>query len=116
MHYTTRTDIPPLHFENTNACTPHVRIHPVRSDVLILSKGNEDPRGSLILFDRRQLWDCYYYDLGTHGWDCTRGNVVLRLSEEDFIRIFGKITVISESADRRGPKYHPESEGMYRES
>lgn len=86
----------------SNDCTEPIRVRPIRSDVLILWRDEENEahridkslcKGSLVGIDGRQWWDVYYYAFG-NGWNCERGNVCLRLDEKDFQRSFGYIPVI----------------------
>lgn len=112
-----RTDIPPQEIKR-NGCTEPIRIHPKNNCTWMFERREfrfdknrelrkvEDDHVSLITIDGRQWWTCYYYDVGDHGWDCTRNNVVLRLSEYDFIQAFGKITVVN----TRYGRYHEEVE------
>lgn len=85
-----------------NGCTEPIRLHPIRSDTLILWRDEENAayeidkafcKGSLVHLDGRQWWSVYYYDWG-NGWNCERKNVCLRLDEKDFQRIFGYIPVL----------------------
>lgn len=59
----------------------------------VLRKG-ENCEGTLISFDRRQVWKVYPYkrrpsDTGYWG-ACSYRNVYLRLGEKDLLRIFGE--------------------------
>lgn len=113
-----RNDIEPQVIQN-NGCTKPIRIHPIIGDVLYFKHdvfkvldGKRtyilDDHVSLIKLDGRQWWECYYYDVGEHGWVCERDNIYLRLAESDFIRHFGKIIVVG-----NGPyKYHEECEDV----
>lgn len=104
-----RDDIESQMIQN-NGCTNPIRIHPVNGCSLFFKRDRlrqtkdglraDDTHVSLINFDGRQWWLCYYYDVGEHGWVCERGNVYLRLSEADFIRQFGKIEVIGNGTHR----------------
>lgn len=85
-----------------NSCTQKIWLHPVNSATLILwadenSKGFEiDMRkshASLVSIDPRQKWECYYYSVSEIGWNCERHNVILRLSPDEFEKIFGEIKV-----------------------
>ena len=113
-----RDDIPPQQI-GTNGCTPPIRIHPKNGCCWIFERREvgfdkkcgkfrkvKDDHASLIFLDGRQWWTCYYYDVGDHGWNCERNNVILRLSESDFIQAFGNITVI----DSKYGRYHVEAE------
>jgi len=82
-----------------NGCTIPVKIHPIRSETLILYTDGDnrkypDYHPCLVHFDGRQWWECYWYDVGMKGWNCERNNVVLRLDDETFERIFGRIEVL----------------------
>lgn len=108
-----REDIEPLVIQG-NGCTNPIRIHPVRNDVIAFRRDEwRNNRNSplsdlatLIKLDGRQWWTCFYYDQGEHGWFCERDNIYMRLSEKDFIRQFGKITVVGNGRER----YHEECE------
>lgn len=92
-----RDDVEPLVVRG-NSCTDKIRIRPVRSDCIAFQKYKEnDNHASLVCISKRQWWTCYHYNVGEIGWVCERDAIYLRLSEDDFERIFGRIEVI----DRR---------------
>ena len=85
-----------------SSCTERIWLHPIKSETLILwanenSKGFEidmrQSHASLVFIDPRQKWECYYYSVDEIGWNCERHNVVLRLSPDEFEKIFGEIKV-----------------------
>ena len=112
-----RDDIESQMIQN-NGCTNPIRIHPIVGTNMFFKRDKlqqtqdglqTDYHISLIYFDGRQWWKCLYYDIGTHGWECERDNVVLRLTEADFIRLFGKIKVVGNGIHR----YYEECENDY---
>ena len=90
-----------------------IRVHPVKSasiilwgddgdkeDMLIKAKNCES---SVILFDKRQIWEVYPYKRHGCGTEycgaCERKGIYIRLMPNDFKRIFG--TDILDRAERR---------------
>lgn len=89
-----------------------IKTHPVRSDTIILwgdDENREDKlikgrncEGSLIGFDKRQIWTVYpykRYSSDTEYWGaCERKGLYIRLGPKDFKKIFGEDIV--EKAER----------------
>ena len=96
-----------------NQCTEKIMLHPIRSWTYSFrfdgycknDLGYHDKKfgvvQSLIHFDTRQVWECYFADFGSKEWDCERGNLVIRLSPPAFERVFGKIQVVSHLEEMR---------------
>ena len=92
-----------------NGCTDKILLHPVRcwTDIYWRDDGNIENVidkskcfGSLIHFDIRQVWECYFVGFMEQGWDCKRANLILRMSSRDFKRIFGEIKVVNHEPER----------------
>ena len=80
-----------------------VKVHPIRSESIILwgDDGNKETTlvkgkncvGSLIGFDKRQIWEVYPYKRYSsdtrYCGACERNGVYIRLMPNDFCRIFG---------------------------
>ena len=80
----------------------HYRIKPIRNESLVfwrddenkkssIHKGNDD-LGSLVCFNKKQVWEVYSFFYGEKMWNCERKGLVIRLHEKDFKRIFGNST------------------------
>ena len=90
-----------------------IKVHPVKSASIILwgDDGNKEHtlikakncEGSVILFDKRQIWEVYPYK---RNWcdteycgECKRKGMYIRLMPNDFKQIFG--TDILDRSERR---------------
>ncbi len=84
-------------------CTEKFNLRPIRNYELVFwrDEGNEkreinkvvDDAGSVIFFNTRQVWNVYFFTHGRNMWNCEWKNLVLRLHEKDFARIFGEVNV-----------------------
>lgn len=92
-----------------NGCTDKMLLHPVRcqTDIYWRDDGNNEHVidkgkcfGSLIHFDTRQVWECYFVGFCNPEWNCERANLVLRMSPNDFKRIFGEIKIVNHEPER----------------
>lgn len=92
-----------------------IKVHPVRSDSIILWGDDENKahelikgencEGSVVSFDKRQIWEVYPYK--KHSFDkeycgaCEYKGMYIRLMPNDFKRIFGAdIVAQAESEDK----------------
>ena len=72
----------------SNCCTNHIKIHPKISGVHYI--GLDYTQGIHVFFDRRQIWDVYYYRFADcQGWVLKYGIIQVKMSEKDFTNFFG---------------------------
>ena len=73
---------------NDNCCTDTIKIHPKISAVHYM--GLDDTQGVHVFFDKRQIWDVYYYRFADcQGWVSKYGIIRVKMSEKDFAHFFG---------------------------
>ena len=74
----------------SNCCTNHIKIHPRISAVHYIGMDFDYTQGIHIFFDKRQIWDVYYYRFADcQGWVLKYGIIQVEMSEKDFTHFFG---------------------------
>lgn len=78
---------------NDNCCTDEIKIRPLHAETLYF--GESSDVGVHILFEKYQTWSVYYYRFAdSKGWVLARGMIRVRMSEDDFNRIFGEFEIV----------------------
>ena len=86
----------------SNGCTEPIKVHPVKAGAWnVTSTDLTDEERlhwydyvSLIFFDKRQIWEVYYFRSASgRGWVARRSGMYLRMTEKDFEKFFGKYKI-----------------------
>ena len=84
-----------------NWCTQSIKIHPIHSGTwalvpLDIAKEYSYGMTSLILFNKKQIWEVYYFMFADEqGWVLERSGMYLRMKDEDFEKFFGKFNIVT---------------------